>query len=180
MGETRSHQPVLLFLAAFSRHEEALQWAQQQAARHWGPIALTSDVFPFDQTDYYTRSMGSGLKKILLAFENLIDPSRLVDIKLQTNAWEAAFREEHGGPEQRPLNLDPGYLTEAKLVLATTKDRDHRIYLDRGIFAEVTLHYQRGRGWFGREWTYADYRTEAYHRFLNQCRIYLRRRIHDS
>ena len=178
MGESRSHYPVLLFLAAFSRHEEALHWARQQASQHWGPVALASEVFAFDQTDYYESSMGSDLKKVLLVFEELIDPPRLVEIKHQANAWEAEYRETHRWPEQRPLNLDPGYVTEAKLVLATTKDRDHRIYLDRGIFAEVTLYYQRGRGWFGREWTYPDYRSEGYHHFLNQCRIYLRRRIH--
>jgi hypothetical protein len=180
MGESRLHSPALLLLAAFSRHVEALQWARQRAADHWGPVALASDVFPFDQTNYYEASMGPDLKKILLAFEPLIDPPQLVPIKHETNGWEAEYRQTHDWPELRPLNLDPGYLTEAKLVLATTKDRDHRIYLDRGIFAEVTLYYQRGRGWFGREWTYPDYRSPAYHRFLDQCRVYLRRRIHDS
>jgi hypothetical protein len=67
-------------------------------------------------------------------------------------------------------------LTEAKLVLATTKDRDHRLYLGRGIFAEVTLYYQRTAGWQTREWTYPDYRSAAYQAFFQQCRDYLRRK----
>jgi hypothetical protein len=64
----------LLLLAAFSRHEQALDWTRQQAAQAWGPLIAASDVFAFDQTDYYAPTMGAGLKKVLLAFENLIDP----------------------------------------------------------------------------------------------------------
>jgi hypothetical protein len=180
MGNTPQHAPVLLFLAAFSRYDGALRWAQQQATRHWGPAALISDVFRFDQTDYYAQTMGTDLKKVLLVFERLISPTSLVEIKHQAGRWEAEYRRRSAWPEPRPLNLDPGYLTEAKLVLATTKDRDHRLYLDRGVFAEVTLYYQRGRGWLARPWTYPDYQSPAYHQFLNRCRVYLRRQIHDS
>jgi hypothetical protein len=145
MVDIRPHSPVLLFLAAFSRHEEALQWAEQQAVEHWGPVALASEVFSFDQTDYYEPSMGPDLKKILMVFERLIEPNSLVDIKLQTGQWEAEYRQSHNWPEPRPLNLDPGYLTEAKLVLATTKDRNHRLYLDRGIFRRGDAVLPAGR-----------------------------------
>jgi len=57
--------------------------------------------------------------------------------------------------------LDPGYLEEAKLVLATTKNYQHRLYLGRGIYGEVTLRYTKKsfRSW---EWTYPDYKTENY------------------
>jgi hypothetical protein len=180
MGAIGGHYPVLPLLAAFSRHDEALDWARQRSSEPWGPVALTSDVFPFDDTGYYAATMGAGLKKVFFAFERLVDPAWIVQAKHETNEWEAEFSRRHRGPDERPLNLDPGYLTEAKLVLATTKDRDHRIYLDRGIFAEVTLYYQRGRGWQSREWTYPDYRSEAYHLFFNRCRSYLRERKHAS
>jgi hypothetical protein len=179
MGSIEPHHPVLLVLAAFSRHAEALQWARQQGEQQWGEIAFTSDFFPFDDTKYYQAEMGTGLKKVFFAFENLVDPACLADIKHQANRWEVEYRERAAWPELRPLNLDPGYLTEAKLVLATTKDRDHRIYLDRGIYAEVTLYYQRGRGWTAREWTYPDYRSDVYHPFLTRCRKYLRDRKHE-
>lgn len=178
MGQIRPHYPVVLLLAAFSRHESALEWARRQACAPWGPIALASDVFEFDNTGYYEATMGSGLKKVLFAFETLVDPAKLVDVKLQTNAWEEDYRHQHAHAEARPLNLDPGYVTEAKLVLATTKDRDHRLYLGRGIFGEVTLYYQRDRGWQSRDWTYPDYRSAACHDFLTRCRNYLRERKH--
>ena len=175
MGEVRPHYPVLLILAAFSRHDAALDWAVQQATEAWGPLALASERWPFSDTNYYERSMGAGLRKQLLAFARLVDPARLVECKLETNRWEEAYRTAQQHAEPRPLNLDPGYLTHAKLVLATTKDRDHRVYLDRGIYAEVTLYYQRGGSWQGREWTYPDYRRPEYHDFFTRCRQYLRR-----
>lgn len=71
--------------------------------------------------------------------------------------------------ESRPLNLDPGYLTPAKLVLASTKDHAHRIYLRDGIFAEVTLVYRKGK-WQPLEWTYPDYRRDDYQQFFTRCR----------
>ncbi len=176
MGNASDHYPVLLIVAAFSRHDHALQWARERSSEVLGDIVLASEVFSFDYTEYYERAMGAGLKKVLLAYEKLIDPAQLADVKHQTNAWEDEYRNTADCPESRPLNLDPGYVTQAKLVLATTKDRDHRIYLGRGIFAEVTLHFQRGRGWLPREWTYADYRSDGYHEFLTRCRAYLRGR----
>lgn len=174
MGQIHSPSPALLILAAFSRHEAAIAWALEQAQARWGKIALASESFPFLDTSYYEQAMGGELRKQLVAFEQLVDPATIVDCKLQSNQWEDAYRTASTHSETRPLNLDPGYLTEAKLVLATTKDRDHRIYLDRGIFAEVTLHYQRGRGWQPREWTYPDYRSPQYHEFFNRCRQFLR------
>ena len=128
MGEIRPHPPVLLILAAFSRYDAALDWALQRATEAWGPLALASDAFAFEQTGYYTQTMGPGLKKKLVAFERLVDPAALVDCKHQAQGWEDAYRAASAWPEPRPLNLDPGYVTEAKLVLATTKDRDHRLY----------------------------------------------------
>src|SRR5205085_97859 len=95
----------------------------------FGPVALAGAPFTFDQTGYYERTMGSGLRKELLAFEELIAPDRLPEIKLRTNALERELAECGGYPEARPINLDPGYLVLGKFLLATTKDQAHRVYL---------------------------------------------------
>ncbi|MFV1965883.1 MAG: DUF4416 family protein [Pirellulaceae bacterium] len=174
MGEIRTHAPVLLVMAAFSRHDAALDWAEGMAVQHWGPAALTSPRFAHEETRFYERTMGTGLFKTFFAFERLIDPATLADLKHQTNGWEKSYRRPAGAAEHRPLNLDPGYLTEAKLILASTKDRDHRIYLGGGIFAEGTLIFQRGE-WRTRPWTYPDYQRADYHEFFTRCRDYLRR-----
>lgn len=175
MGAITEPRPVLLILAVFSRYDVALEWSRRIAEERWGPVALTSQVFSFDDTTYYEKTMGRDLKKVFFAFERLVDPTELIEAKRFTNDLEVQFAAENDYEEQRPLNLDPGYVTEAKLVLATTKDRDHRLYLGRGIFAEVTVHYYRGN-WTTHPWTYPDYQSAEYHEFLTQCRDYLRGR----
>jgi hypothetical protein len=102
-----------------------------------------------------------------------IDPGRLSAIKQLTNDWEAEYAAGAGHPESRPLNLDPGYLTLAKLVLASTKDHAHRIYLADGIYSEVTLSY-RGKAWQPFDWTYPDYRRADFQQFFTECRGLLR------
>ena len=173
MGDIAEPAPVLLLLAAFSRHSAALEWARDRAASAWGPIVLESPHFNFAETSYYEPTMGADLQKSFFAFQRLIDPEGIVDCKLAANRWEAEYAERGGHPEPRPLNLDPGYLTPAKLVLASTKDHAHRIYLARGIFAEVTLYY-KDRRWREREWTFPDYRRADFQSFFEQCREYLR------
>lgn len=175
MGHIQPPNLVLLLFAASSRYAEALAWSRQRFDESYGPIALVSDAFDFTETDYYAATMGVGLKKQFLAFEQLIDPAALADIKRQTNAWEAEYAGFNRHAEPRPLNLDPGYITPAKLVLASTKDHAHRIYLRDGIFAEVTLSY-RQRSWHPMEWTYPDYRRSDYQAFFTGCRQKLLKR----
>ena len=175
MAENHPHPPALLILAAFSRHGAALDWARQTAEDAWGPIALESARFDHRETSYYEASMGNDLVKTFFAFESLLDPADLAQCKHTSNQWELDYQRLGRHAEPRPLNLDPGYLTEAKLVLATTKDRDHRVYLHGGIYAEVTLHYQRG-AWQPRAWTYPDYQRADYHAFFLRCREVLRQR----
>ncbi len=167
---------MLLLIAAFSRHVTALEWARQKGEQQWGPIALESDVFAFDHTEYYEGTMGDGLKKRFFAYQQPLDPAELATVKHITNAWEATFQQQSGLADMRPLNLDPGYISEGKLVLASTKDHAHRIYLRDGIYAEVTLYF-RNRQWRAREWTFADYRQSGYHAFFDRCRRYLRENI---
>lgn len=173
MGEINNPKPVLLLIAVCSRYEEALSWTERRAIEQYGPLLAKSPAFAFSETDYYEASMGTELKKQFFAFESLIDPSKLPEIKQLTNAWELEYAQEAEASESRPLNLDPGYLTLAKLVLASTKDHAHRIYLQDGIYAEVTLNYRRD-GWRSGDFTFPDYRREDYQQFFSKCRQNLR------
>ena len=179
MGEVSEPSPVLAILAAFSRHEAALDWGLERATAAWGPVVLASPRFSFSETTYYEPTMGSSILKCFWAFERLIDPAALVEFKIATNAWEREYAEGAGHVEPRPLNLDPGYLTPAKLVLASTKDHAHRLYMSRGIFAEVTLFY-KDRHWQHRDWTFPDYRRADYQQFFSEGRDYLRRREREA
>lgn len=176
MGIIRPRQNVLLLTAAFSRHGEVFQWLREQSEKAWGPIALESPMFDFANTEYYERTMGPGLKKQFWAFEKLAPPNCLPEVKIQSNAWEEELAASGRYPDERPLNMDPGYMTLGKLVLASTKDHAHRIYLDRDIFAEVTLYYRDG-DWRSNPWTFADYRAFDYYDFFDECRNYLRKQL---
>ncbi len=174
MGEIHVKQPVLLILPAFAAEEAVLLWAKSRATELFGPVALESDTFRFDRfTDYYAPSMGAELLKQIWAFEVPIDPERLAAIKVATNRLEEEYAEIHASSEiVRPLNLDPGYVDLGKLVLASTKDHAHRIYLQQGIFAELTLIYTK-KHWQPLPWTYPDYQSKEYHEFFDRCRTVL-------
>jgi Domain of unknown function (DUF4416) len=176
MAAPRPVVPALLVVAAFSRHDDALNWGRERLEHAYGPVGLASDAFAFHHTSYYSGEMGVNLRKQLLAFERLIAPDTLPDIKRHTNALESELAATRAYPEERPLNLDPGYLVLGKFLLATTKDQQHRIYLRDGIFAEVTLRYQAG-SWEPWPWTYADYREPFVQEFLLRARDYYRTRL---
>jgi hypothetical protein len=171
MADPRSPTPVLLIVAAFSRHFAALEWAVARLEAVYGPVGLASPALVFDQTTYYEATMGVDLRKQFLVFRDLVAADRLAEVKLHTNSLERDLAAAGMYPEPRPVNLDPGVLSLGKFMLATTKDQSHRIYLRDGIFAEVTLRFHAGayEPW---PWTYADYRQPAVLDFLRAARTY--------
>lgn len=177
MAAIRPVEPVVRVCAAFAASDSRLDDAIARLRDRWGEIAIATPPTPFDSGGYYERSMGGDLVKRWVAFGEVVSPDGLADWKWATNRMEqewAAGTADAGG--SRVVNLDPGYVTQAKLVLATTKDRDHRIYLRDGIFAEVTLSYTGGR-WVDHRWTYPDYRTDTVRAFVDACRSLLRRHL---
>jgi len=174
MSKPRRHpDPARLVVAAFSRHSEALDWGQQRLQEAFGPLERVSPDFDFHHTDYYTKSMGAGLKKRVLVFEKLRPSDILSHAKNFTVGLENELIGSRRFPEERPLNLDPGLLQLGKFLLATTKDQSHRIYLGDGIYAEVTLRFE-GKHFECWPWTYADYREPAMLEFLDGARESLR------
>ena len=149
--------------------------------KEYGPIDLESEIIPWDMTDYYRDEMGAGIVRKFIFLQRLIDPGNLPQIKLFTNRIEKAFAVPVGNTVRRRINLDPGYLTEAKVVLGTTKDYSHRIYIGSNIYAEVTLRYStRDRRFIAFDYTYPDYRTDAYGKVFNEARELLRTAIHSA
>ena len=127
-----------------------------------------SGVIPFNFTNYYAKEMGVSVERVFFSFERLIEADQLPEIKRKTNALE----EELARPKTtvtRPVNLDPGYLEHAKVILASTKNFYHRIYLGGGIFGEVTMHFRNNAYQFF-PWTYPDYQSGAYQEFFLQVR----------
>jgi hypothetical protein len=165
MGTLREPSPVKLVVPMLASEATLLGLGEQALATEFGPVDLRSEDLAFIHTRYYEPEMGQNLTRRIVSFERLIDPANLPSIKLTTNAIEATFAHEG----RRRLNLDPGYISGAKLVLATTKNHSHRIYLGRGIYAEVTLAYRDG-GFQSWPWTYPDYAEGSYFPILRRIR----------
>jgi hypothetical protein len=100
-----------------------------------------------------------------VAFEKLVLPEGLAGIKHRTNLLESELAVEG----QRRVNLDPGIVNDSRLILATTKDFAHRIYLGSGIYAEVTLIFKDG-AFRSQEWTYPDYQSQEALEFILKAR----------
>ncbi|MBI4582261.1 MAG: DUF4416 family protein [Planctomycetes bacterium] len=170
MGVVRPPRPVNLICGLMSNDPDLMARAVRLLQQHQGPTDAVSDLWPFDTTDYYAVEMGDDLQRQFISFERLIDPGQLAGIKLLTNTLEQRVCHDVGLPEhQRRVNLDPGYISLSKLVLATTKDYSHRVYVGSGIYAEATLHYENGR-WTAWPWTYPDYAGPRYHAFFDRVR----------
>jgi hypothetical protein len=176
MSKRRPPDPSLLVVACFSRHCEAVEWAQQRLLDAYGPLERVSDDYDFHHTKYYAKTMGPGLKKRLLVLAPLRPSDILVQVKHFTIGLENDLARRGRYSEQRPLNLDPGLLQLGKFLLASTKDHSHRIYLGDGIYGEVTLRFE-GKGFECLSWTFADYREPAIREFLAQARERLYQRI---
>lgn len=160
----RSHK-VNLVAGLISNDLSTLERSRAALVRLFGAIDLMSPVTDFTHTDYYDREMGQGLKRQYLSFMKPVSCHRIWRAKARTNDLEKRFSK--GG--RRTVNIDPGYIDLSKLVLLSTKDYTHRIYMADGIFAEVTLYYKDKsfRAW---PWTYPDYKDADTIGFFNGVR----------
>jgi len=140
--------------------------ARNRLKRKFGQVDFESKELNFDCTDYYEAEMGKPLKRKFVSFSKPVLIQDLYRIKLYAIRLENKF----STGKFRRVNIDPGYLDLAKLVLATTKDYAHRIFLRKGIFAEISLSF-KGNSFSANEWTYPDYRTKEYLDIFNQIRL---------
>ena len=160
---------VKLFIGFIFANEEIYLKAKRILEKRFGQSDFESQTLPFNHTKYYEKEFGSNLVRKFLSLKKLTKTEKLVQIKIITNKIEK--RLAHQG--KRQINIDPGILNPSKVILATTKDYRHRIYLSSGIYAEVTLYYQ-SRSFQPWEWTYPDYKTSTYIQIFNFIRkIYL-------
>lgn len=180
MAEIRSFPPVKLMCGIIAARHEHFIRAEEKLAGLYGPIDSQSARFAFDLTNYYEVEMGPGLKRGFISFDRLIDPSGLAAIKIRTNGLEKEIAAEFGTDRQpgrrgRIVNLDPGYLTAAALIMATAKDFSHRIPLQEGIYGHLEFLFTK-TGIRRLDWTYPDFAQEGYQAyFLSLRREYLRR-----
>lgn len=181
MGIIRTPLPVKLFVGMLSPDPLLFDASIGILCKEYGPLDHQSAVLPWSKTNYYRDEIGDGIVRRFVFFKELLDPCELARIKLFTNKIEKDFAVHIGDTFRRRINLDPGYVTEAKVVLATTKDYSHRVYIGSNIYAEVTLRYSiKDRQFTPCDYTYLDYRMDEYRTVFNQARELLRLALYSS
>jgi hypothetical protein len=166
MGAIQKHLPVKLIAAITFHPHFDTEMVFEELEDLNSTIDLMSEVFDFNKfTSYYEAEMGSLLHKKFISFLELIKPEKLPGIKVQTINIEQKFLIK----QNRQINIDPGYITQAKLILATTKNYSHRIYLGEGIFGDLHMHFSN-KSFQPQSWTYPDYKNEQNILFFNSVR----------
>ena len=170
MGSISPSNPVKVIAGFIFSDPGVFEKASYQLTKRLGSIDLESGLLIFNHTFYYNNEMGTGLKRKFLSFKKLKSPEDIYKLKLLTSKIEKAFTVSG----KRKINIDPGYITPGKLILLTSKNYAHRVYLKRGIYADATLVF-KDKSYRGHETTYPDYRTKEYRGFFNRARgIYLK------
>ncbi len=146
-------EPVKLVASVFSSDGALIESVLGELEKRFGETDLVSAPLELDSTDYYEAEFGKRLVRRVASFAELIDPGELPGIKLETNALEESYPGEGGA---RRVNIDPGYVTLERLVLASCKNFTHRVHLARGVYADLTLVFRAG-GVLPLEWTFPDY-----------------------
>jgi hypothetical protein len=152
MGTIKEPQSVVLFASIIFQTDDDLRKTLDDLASAVGAITEQTPVEQFTHTTYYAKEMGANLLRTFVLFEPLVKRGTLSEIKLKTNAIEESFARNG----KRAVNIDPGYIALEHVILATTKGYAHRVYLDNGIHADLTLMYRNG-AYRPLEWTYPDY-----------------------
>lgn len=165
MSRPTEPPPAKLIVGLLFRTVDVQLRVLELLSEHYGTMDLLTEPIPFSFTTYYEREMGPGLLRQVAGFEDLVNPADLPDIKLATNQIELELSVQG----KRTVNVDPGILTEERLILASGKNFTHRIYLRSGIYADLTLIYQKG-AYRPLEWTYADYREPTLLQFLKAAK----------
>lgn len=166
-------QPVKLIIGFIFADRTIYSDARKQLEKKLGPIQHESDISDFSHTDYYQKEMGGNLRRRFVSFEKTVIADELKRIKNGTNDLEKRFSDAEGN---RKINIDPGLVSLANLVLASTKNYSHRIYLGDTIYGEVTLIYKEG-AFRPLDWTYPDYQNRETIAFLTRVREGLREEI---
>ncbi|MEW5924224.1 MAG: DUF4416 family protein [Candidatus Zixiibacteriota bacterium] len=169
MGRIKIPLPGRLVVSMIYSSIGAMDAAAGEIEKKYGRVEIETDDIDFLHTKYYREEMGDELKRKFFAFEKMVERDKLADIKLWTNKLEEKYGEKVDDFVFRKVNIDPGILTPASLILASTKDYSHRIYLRDGIFAETTLIYEK-RKFRALPWTYPDYMEPVTIDFLTRVR----------
>jgi hypothetical protein len=165
-------EDAVIFIASLFSSREIFDAAFAKLRDLFGRAYYQSPLLPWNYSSYYNTELGAPLLRNFIFFEPIIDTESLVEAKLSVLEVEKKLTVDG----KRRINLDPGYMSLAKVVLASRKNYSHRIYLGKGVFCELELFYQAGR-FNPLPYTYYDYRDDIFLRFFADARGLLKKRL---
>lgn len=177
MSGRKKPKPVKCVIAFFSADEAMLMKTEQLLIKKYGAFDYKSPVIEFSETSYYENEMGPGLKMIIVSFARCIKRSALPAVKRFCWRLEDKYSDHKG---KRHVNIDPGLLSMENFILATGKPYSHRIYLKKGVWADLTLIYEKKKGFTGLPWTYPNYRGDTVKEHLASIRTLYQRQLKDG
>lgn len=172
MSIPQGSEDVKPISSIFSHHKQSIDTVIGELEESFGPTDWISPGLFFDRTRYYAREMGWPLHRRFISFKNLIRPNDIVEIKLETNRVENKYLQDG----KRRINIDPGYISLERLILATGKNYTHRIYLSKGIYADLTLVFHKN-SFRPLKWTYRDYADQVIIGYFNDVREKYKKQI---
>ena len=163
-------EPAALIVGVLATDAGTVEAAARELEQTFGPLRDCSAAYDFAAyTRYYEDEMGPGLVKQILWFREVVAPEQLAAAKEHTMAVERQLARFEGDVWRRRANLDPGLVSPDGLVLATTKPSGHRVCIAPGLYAEVTLLFERG-AYRPLPWSYRDFRSPEVQAFLIEIR----------
>jgi len=170
MAEVKNVLPVKYFAAVLYKEKTCLEQALRSLEEKWGSVDISGEDRLFDVTAYYEPEMGAPLLRRLMSFHSLLCPSLMSDIKLACNQIEQSLSVN----QKRTVNIDAGYLDHNKILLASAKEAGQKIYIGKGIYADLAGRWKAGR-YQPFEWSFPDFKDGRYDKELLKMRTeYLR------
>lgn len=166
MSKPTSPQPVKLIVSILTGEHGLVEKVCEKLMLRLGPYDFMSEALRFNYTNYYKKEIGNDLFRHVISFEKLISPHMLPSIKLYSNEIESAFLRKD---RTRRVNIDPGYVAQCHLILATCKGFSHRPYLRDGVYADMTLIF-KDKTFKPLAWTFPDYKSSEMICLLNKIR----------
>ncbi len=172
MGRRRTPQKVVPFTGIIKRKDFTSDDFIDMLKDVFCEEVIFSEIIPFSHTEYYKEEMGENLERLWIGFLTILSPENSHLWKVITNSIENLFKRDG----KRQVNIDPGYVSLNGVVLFTTKNYTHRLYMGNGIYGELTLFYRKG-SFHPFEWTYPDYREKVALDFFCKLRSFLKDEI---
>jgi len=165
MARRQTPPPGRLVVSIIYSSIDALADALKLLERQFGRVQYETIETTYSATTY-AEEMGDSLQRRFFSFEKPVERDRLPQIKTACQKIEKQFGDHVDDFTFRTVNLDPGILTPDNLVMASTREYNHRIYLSDGVFADLVLVFAKGR-FVRMPWTISDfYHGEAIEFFL--------------